>query len=238
MRQSTSAWRAGWSVTLLSVALAMHGPAPAAALPAEAYAIDAERSLFAVLTHKAGIGSGLAHDHLVVAPRPTVELRFDPAQPEATSFRFAVAVETLEIDAAAARSAWKGRFRELGMHSGELPPVGDSDRLKVRTAMLGASQLDAEKFPEIRAEVAGLVRRAAAPAAGWNVRLRLTIRGRTVERELPATWSAAGGDVTAEVVGTFLFSEFGIEPYSTMFGAIRNDDRFHLYVSVVARPAH
>jgi polyisoprenoid-binding protein YceI len=67
--------------------------------------------------------------------------------------------------------------------------------------------------------------------------LRLTIRGRTVERELPATWSAAGGDLSAEVVGEFRWSEFGIEPYSTMFGAIRNDERFHLFVSVFARRA-
>jgi hypothetical protein len=237
MRQCTSAWRAGWSIAVLSVVLAMHGPAPAAALPAEAYAIDAERSLFAVLTHKAGIGSGLAHDHLVVASRPAVELLFDPGRPEATSFRFAVAAEALEIDAPAARAAWEKRFRELGIHSGELPPVGDSDRRKVRTAMLGASQLDGARFPEIRAEVAGLVRRAADPAAGWNVRLRLTIRGRTVERELPATWSAAGDVLGAEVVGAFLWSEFGIEPYSTLFGAIRNDESFHLFVSVVARRA-
>lgn len=237
MRRISASRRAGWTATILFAALASHVPTPAAALPAAAYAIDTERSLFAVLTHKAGIGSRLAHDHLVVAPRPAVELLFDPERPEATSLRFTVAAEALEIDAPGTRAAWMGRFRELGIHSGELPPVSDSDRRKVRTAMLGASQLDGVKFPEIRAEVVGLVRRAADPAAGWNVRLRLTIRGRTVERQLPATWSASGGDLTAEVVGEFLWREFGIEPYSTMFGAIRNDDRFHLFVSVVARPA-
>ena len=43
--------------------------------------------------------------------------------------------------------------------------------------------------------------------------------------------------VTAEIFGEFRFKEFGIEPYSTMLGAIRNDDRFHLYVNTVARRA-
>jgi polyisoprenoid-binding protein YceI len=229
--------KSGWTTMVLVAGLALPAPAGAAESPPAPYAIDAGRSLFAVLTHKAGIGSALAHDHLVVAPRPEVELRFDPGRPEATSFRFTVAAEALEIDAPPARAAWKGRFRELGVHSGELPPVSESDRKKVRTAMLGASQLDAAQFPEIRAEVAGLVRRGADPAAGWNVPLRLTIRGRTVERQLPATWSAADGELKAEVVGEFRWSEFGIEPYSTMLGAIRNDELFHLFVSVVARRA-
>lgn len=225
----------GRAAALLLAALACAAFAPEA-LPAATYTIDAERSLFAVLTHKAGIGSGLAHDHLVVAGRPTVELEFDPARPEATSFRFAVAAQALEIDAPAPRAAWKRRFKELGIHSGELPPVSESDRGKVRTAMLGPDQLEASKYPEIRAEVVGLTRETGA-SAGWRVRLKLAIHGRTVERELPATWSEEGGGLTAEVVGEFRFREFGIEPYSTMLGAIRNDDRFHLIVSVVARRA-
>ena len=233
--QVTLAW-----VTLASMALASE------------YTIDAGRSVFAVLTHKAGIASGMAHDHLVVAGAPSVNLKFDPERPEATKFTFVVATERLEIDAPAARAAWKERFRELGIHSGELPPVSDSDRGKVRVAMLGPKQLDSAKFPEIRAEVLGIERRAAsatAPAAaspatadssavpGWDVVLRLTIHGRTLERRLPATWSETGGTLAAEIVGELPFRDFGIEPYSTMLGAIRNDDRFHLFVSVVARRA-
>ena len=68
--------------------------------------------------------------------------------------------------------------------------------------------------------------------------MRLTIHGKTIERRLPATFRVADGVLSAEIVGELRFEEFGIEPYSTMLGAIRNDDRFHLYVSVVARPAH
>ena len=63
------------------------------------------------------------------------------------------------------------------------------------------------------------------------------IHGKTVERSLPATWSEKEGTLTAEIWGEYGFEEFGIEPYSTMLGAIRNDDRLHLYVSVVARRA-
>lgn len=209
----------------------------AAAARASEYAIDPGRSVFAVLTHKAGIGAGLAHDHLIVAAQPVVALEFDPQAPEATKFTFTVAVEALDIDAPAPRAAWKDRFKALGIHSGDLPPVGDSDRRKVRTAMLGESQLDSAKFPEIRAEVLALARSEGKETAGWVVPVRLTIHGKTIERRLPATWSFADGILSAEIVGELRFEEFGIEPYSTMLGAIRNDDRFHLYVSVVARPA-
>ena len=68
---------------------------PAFAAPPE-YTVDGTRSLFAVLTHKAGIASGLAHDHLVVAAQATTRLEFDPASPEATRFTFAAAVDALE----------------------------------------------------------------------------------------------------------------------------------------------
>lgn len=243
------------TLPLAAPAAALAALAPMAAVAADTaaeYTIDPAHSVFAVLTHKAGIGSGLAHDHLVVAPKPTVKLDFDPASPEATKLTFKVGVEALEVDAPGPRAAWKGRFKELGIHSGELPLVSDSDRGKVRAAMLGESQLNGAKFPEIQAEVLALERRdasasgasraggaagGASAAPGWSVRLRLTIRGKTIERQLRATWSEQAGTLTAEIHGELHFKDFGIEPYSTLFGAIRNDDLFHLYVNVVAHRA-
>ncbi len=216
----------------------------ASAAPAVEYTIDPAKSTFAVLTHKAGIAAGLAHDHLIVAGAPQVALAFDRERPEATRFTFVVAVATLEVDAPATRAALKGRLRELGLQQDDLPAVPESDRKKVRAAMLGESQLDGAKFPEIRAEVLGLEHGAAATAAapaagepGWTLILRLTIRGRTLERRLAATWSEKDGTLAAETYSELHFQDFGIAPYSTMLGAIRNDDRFHLYVSVVARRA-
>ncbi len=220
-------------MTILVLVWALSAPGFAAE-----YKIDDGRSIFAVLTHKAGIGSGLAHDHLIVATKPVVTLAFDPAAPETMKFSFTVAVESLEVDAPAARAAWKGRFKELGIHSGELPPVSDSDRGKVRAAMLDEGQLDGAKFPEIRAEVLTLAKDAGKKEDAWTMRVRLTIHGKSVERELSATCSVADGILTAEIVSELTFKEFGIEPYSTMLGAIRNDNRFHLFVRVVARPAN
>ena len=231
-----SSRRFAWAVLLAALTCVV--PVPAA-LAAE-YTVDPERSLFAVITHKAGLAARLAHDHLVVAASPAVSLEFDPQRPEATRFTFVFAAERLEVDSPAARAASKGRLQELGIQTGDLPPVPDSDRIKVRAAMLGASQLDIARFSEIRAEVVRVEPRAA-PAASekptetdGGAGVRVTIHGRTVERLLQAKWSAADGALVAEVFGEYHFSEFGIDPYSAMLGAVRNTDNFHIYVRIEA----
>ena len=208
-----------------------------------------------MITHKAGIAARLAHDHLVVAASPSLELDFDPQQPASTTFTFVTAVADLDVDPPAARAAWQQRLEELAIHSGDLAPVPDSDRVKVRAAMLSASQLDGAKFPEIRAEVRRIERRAsppqspgdsesAAPVAAaklgdsdWEAAVQLTIHGRAIHRLLQARWSEENGVLVAEVFGEFRFSEFGIDPYSAMLGAVRNADNFHIYVKIEARPA-
>jgi hypothetical protein len=108
--------------------------------------------------------------------------------------------------------------------------------------MLHARQLFAERFPEIRAQLVALAprgggRAGARVALGWDARLRLEVRGRTIERHFPARWELDGDELRAELLGELRFTDFGIEPYSALLGAIRNADLFHLYVELVARRA-
>jgi hypothetical protein len=109
--------------------------------------------------------------------------------------------------------------------------------------MLGRSQLDAESFPAVVVEVLGLERRGGDGGAGarvalaWDARVRVRLHGKTVERQVPVRWEVANGELTAEGLGEFRFTEFGIRPYSAVLGAIRNADLFHLYLHLVARPA-
>ncbi|MGE0640741.1 MAG: YceI family protein [Thermoanaerobaculia bacterium] len=219
----------------LLLAVLTAGAAPATA---ERLTIDPAGSVLAILTHKAGFASGAAHDHLVTAPVTALELDFDHANPEATRASLVVPVDSLEIDHFAARRRYRDRMREIGFGPAELAPVADSDRQKVRKAMLGESQLDAAHFPEIRAELLSFAR-AAEPSGEFDrlARLRITIHGRTIERDLAARYEANVTGVLAEAWGELLFSEFGIEPYSAVLGAVKNQDRIHLYVRLVAAPA-
>jgi polyisoprenoid-binding protein YceI len=216
---------------LLAAALGL----AAASLSAADLQVDAARSTFAVLTRKAGVAAGFAHDHLITAPKGAMKLSFDPADPAATRATLDVEVSSLEIDPPGPRSRLKTRLHELGIGPADLPSIPDSDRRKVREAAFGKSQLDAAAHPALKAELLGLEKAAKADGAfEWTAKLRLTLRGKPVERALATRFESTGGKVTAEAYGEFKFSDFGIEPYSAALGAIRNEDRFYVYVALAA----
>jgi len=208
-----------------------------------AWEVDLERSTFAVLTHRAGLASRLAHDHLIVARGAQCELTLDPAAPGDARLACRQAVLALDADPTAERARLAPRLELLGARSGPLPAVDAGDRAKIRAEMLAPVQLFAERFPEIRAELLALAPRggggaeSARVALGWNARLRLTLRGQTVETTAPVRFEIADDRVTAELLAELRFTEFGIEPYSGALGTVRNDDLFHLYVELVARRA-
>ena len=221
-------------VPLLALAALTSAPAVAAE-----WSLDPGQSVFAVLTHRAGLGARLAHDHLIVARGVSTQLRFDPADPAATRFDFSVPTLSLDVDPTAERRRWGPRLVELGALSGELPEIDADDRADVRKAMLAPGQLHAERFPTISAELDGLERRGsgaanARVALGWDARVRVSLHGRTIERVFPVRWEQKDGELTAEALGEFQFTEFDIEPYSAMLGAVRNSELFHIYVKIVA----
>lgn len=223
---------------LLALAAAVGFAGTAAAAP---WTVDTERSTFAVLTHKDGIAARLAHDHLVIAHAPRTTLDFDPERPRAAKLAVVVPVMALEIDAPAARERHAERLRVLGALTGELGPIDEKDRAKIREAMLSPKQLFAERYGEVKAELVALEPRGAGAdarvALGWNARVKLEVRGQTVEKTFPARFEVEGGELRVEVLGELRFTEFGIEPYTAALGAVKNDDLFHLWVDLVARPA-
>lgn len=197
--------------------------------------VDTAKSSFVVVTRKDGLAAGLAHDHLVAAPRATVTLAFDADDPASTRATFSTASEALDIDSNPLRARLAKRLHELGAGPDSLPEVSEGDRKKVRSAMLGESQLAAAKSPEIRAELGGLEKASGDAAFPWRAKLRLTVRGKAVEHPVKLSWEAKDGALTAEALGEFRFREFGIEPYSAMLGAVRNQDRFFVYVTLEAK---
>lgn len=213
------------------VAAALASPATAGEVE-----LDATRSVLLVLTHKAGVAAGLAHDHLVTAPLTALKLDFDPAAPEATRATLALRTEALDVDASDARARWRPRLQEVGAAPAEMASISEADRKKIRKAMLGAAQLDVARYPEVRAELLSLGR-AEKPRGRLDgtAKIRLTLHGKSVERDFAATWKVENGKLSAEALGAFRFTEFGIKPYSAALGAVRNADEFHVYVALVGR---
>jgi hypothetical protein len=202
--------------------------------------IRPQESILAVVTHKAGLASGLAHNHLVAATGYDVDFAFDPESLATTRFELSASVEELVVDDPAMEAAWFPHIRELGILEEPFGEPSDGDRRKIRDSMLGPKQLDAEAFPTLSATLVSVRELTPLPdgeAFPWRATVALQAHGTRVEHELAARYGVEGGRVTVEAFGVFLFSELGIKPFSAFLGAVKNRDDFHVYVHLVADEA-
>jgi polyisoprenoid-binding protein YceI len=211
-------WAIAVRASVLAV-LVLLGPGVAASAT---FRIDAERTRLAVRTHRDGIGSGLAHDHVVEATDVTGQVEYDPGRPEASSITVEARSASLSVDDPAAR-------RRLGVEG----DLSESQRADVAKAMRGPDQLDVARHPTIR-----FTSTRAVPEGDGRLRVTgaLTLRGVTREVSFPATVAVEGGALRGRATLTFLQSSFGYRPYSALLGAIRNKDEVSLHVDLLATP--
>ncbi len=199
--------------------------------------IVTEDSIFAVITHKGGFASGVAHNHLITATGYQADLSFDAEAPRATRFEIELASEQLKVDPWDLEQKWYPRFEELELLDEPFSEVSDKDRSKIRKSMLSKGQLDAAASPRITAKVTAVREQATTlgdVAFPYAADLELEIRGKTVKKPVAARYQLDGETLTIEAVGAFLFTDFGIKPYSALLGAVKNEDEFHVYVSLRA----
>jgi len=207
-------------------------------LLAGSFEIVPEESILAIVTHKAGLASGLAHNHLVAATGYRAELAFDPPSPVDARFEFHAKAADLVIDSPELNPAWYPRLEALGILSEPFKEMSEKDRAKVRETMLGGKQLDAERFPEISGSILGVEPSGDGDAEfPYAVTIAFEAHGRRVEREIRGRFEETDGGVVLEAVGDFRFTDFGIKPYSAFLGTVKNRDEVQLYVRIVAVPS-
>jgi polyisoprenoid-binding protein YceI len=189
---------------------------------AAALRIDPHRSHLAVRLYREGVGSALAHDHVVEATEVGGRLDYDAARPDASAIVVEVRTASLRVDEPAAR-------RRLGVEG----DLSDSQRADVDKAMRAPDQLDAASHPTIRF----VSTRVVGEGEGrLRVTGRLTLRGVTQEVTFPAAVALESGGLRARATVSFLQSSFGYRPYRALLGAIRNRDEATLHVDLVAIP--
>ena len=199
--------------------------------------ISTESSIFAVVTHKGGFASGMAHNHLIAAVGYQARLSFDAETPLATRFELNLASDRLAVDPWDLERAWYPRLEELGILDEAFTEVSDKDRERIRKAMLGKGQLDAARSPEISATVTGIRENPTTHGEitfPYAATLELEVRGKKAKKPVAARYRLADGVLTVEAVGAFRFTDFGIKPYSAFLGAVKNEDEFHVYVNLKA----
>lgn len=222
-------------LALTSILAAGLATAPAAG---DSVDLDLEASVVAVLTHKAGLAAGLAHDHLIAAGDPEIELDFDPAAPGETACSLHLRSDALRVDDADLERRTYPLLEAWGLLDEPFAELSDKDRGKIRKAMLGKDQLAADDHPEISARLVALEEsesQLGKETFEWRATVALTVRGKTIEKSLAARYRLDGEQLRIEAAGAFLFSDFGIEPYSALLGAVRNQDTFHLVLRLVGR---
>ncbi len=185
--------------------------------------LDLSASELAVKTWKTGAGASLAHDHVVRATKfsGTVSLE-ENGTPESLALEVVVDVATLSADQPEDRRKY------------HLPnkPVPEGDRKKVEKAMLSDEQLDVAKFPTIVFKVLKVYREESGALQCLG---KLTLHGVTKELLFPITVKAGERQVEGDASVRFKTSQFGIEPFSTALGLIKNKDEVELVVHLVAK---
>ena len=184
------------------------------------YRIDPERTHLAVRLYREGVGSRLAHDHVVEATEVMGRVEYDAARPEASSIVVEARTASLRVDEPAAR-------RRLGVEG----DLSNGQRADVDKAMRAPDQLDVAQHPTIRFTSTRIV-----PEGDGRLRVtgQLTLRGVTREVSFPAMVALESGALRGRATLTLLQSSFGYRPYRALLGAIRNKDEVTLHVDVVA----
>jgi polyisoprenoid-binding protein YceI len=186
-----------------------------------AYRIDSAQSAVLIFLERRGPLSVLAHDHVLVVGELAGRLEADREHLAATTLRLSVPVAELRVDPPQERE-------RAGMSSS----LSDEDRASVRGNLLSPAQLDAERYPQVSADLAGVSGELPHP----TLALHLHIRG--IERTIPVPVDVKWGPEQLRVRGelALLQSDFGIRPYSTLLGAIAVKDQVRIRFDIVAVP--
>jgi hypothetical protein len=198
------------------------------------FSLKPDDSVFAIVTHKTGVAAKLAHNHLIAARQMNVAISANPKQLNSGKFTFKSKVGELEFDRKDLNKKWFPLVRELGWLSEPFSEIKDSDRETIREHALAADQLNAEKFPEISAQIDSISDAESQVGSKKflkKAKVSITVHGQTVKKDFPANIILNDRELTVEAVAEFKFTDFGIKPYRALMGAIGNDDRFNMLVN-------
>ena len=204
---------------LLAVAGAGPGGLMRPAAAAE-YRVDPEASELVVRLFKGGIGSAFAHDHVIEATAFSGSVTWDPERPDEARVRLTVDARELVADRAAVRTDY-GLDKKLS----------DDDRAEIQSTMESDEQLDVKAHPEM--SFASTSVRVAEDGV-LEISGDLRLHGTSHVVTFTSTPRVDDGTLSADAEIPFRQSDYGIEPYRAMLGAIRNKAEARLIGQLVA----
>ena len=203
--------------TLAAAALAILATgSPGGAAP-RVWRVEMAQSRLVVHVFRKGLLSPVLHDHHFVPERWSASVMFDSDRPQQAEVRVTVAADSL-------------RDRQ--------PQLSPSDIQTVEGQARGPKVLDADRYPAIRftADRLEMPPSAAGAAVAEGVLVgALDLHGRTRAVRVPVRVRWTGDSLDAEGEVSFMQSDFGIEPYHALLGAIAVQDRVSVEYAIRAR---
>lgn len=200
----------------LGTALAQDAPAEGeAAAPAPApvtYKLGGTL-VVKVLKDESTLAAGLSHNHAVKAVGWTGSMTWDAANPGACKVEVTVPVQKLEPDAPDSR-------RFAGLPAEEIDQVSAGQQEDIKKNIVAKGQLDAAGHPNMTFKSTG----CELSGDTVNVKGNLTIKGKTKAVVVPMKGFSAGDTLSASGSFAVQGTDFGVEPYSAMFGQLKNDN--------------
>ncbi len=200
------------------------GTSPSEVTAPSAWTLVPSRSRLYVRVNRdeSAVGSGLAHDHAVLATGWTGRVEVDPARPDACRVSFDLPVRGLVPDPDDLR-------RGVGLPG----TLSEGQRETILGHILDQGQLWVDRFPAITWRSST----CRVEDGRVDVTGRLSVRGVGLDLTVPMTWRLDGPDLVASGGFQARATHFGFKPYSAMLGAIRNQDRMDFVVEVRGVPA-
>lgn len=164
--------------------------------------------------------SAFSHKHVIKAGRVEGHVLLDPEDPSRCRMDITVPVESLIADPPRLRA-------RLGWEEG--PDA--LDRRDIERTIQDEEQLFSARFPNIRFTGDRCEQRGPAEVL---VHGALTIRGERQPVVVPMRVSFNNGRLEAKGSLVVRHRDFGFEPYSNVFGTIRNDEEIGLQIFLVA----
>jgi len=185
------------------------------------YAFDDADSLLYVQVYKDpdAAASGLAHDHVMRATNWNGFVSYNPSDIDECAMQFSLPVRDLQVD--------EDAMREL---VGYGDTISQPDRDQIKEHMLADNQLNASQNPTISFVS------SECQLTNENV-LRVTgemaIRNEVRIWDIDIDFTIQSEAFYMSSIIDFTHSDFGIEPYSAFFGAVRNAEPLKITFDMV-----
>jgi len=187
---------------------------------AETYVIDPSRSEVVVQLFKTGVGSALAHDHVVRATKYSGRIQLDPNALTTAQVVVEVDATSLVADEAEIRQKYN---LPLGL--------SENSRREIQKTLESEAQLFVQRYPAIHFRS---TRVTMGQEDSYTVSGELELRGVTQPISFSLHGEIQNKELQATGSGRFRQTSFGYQPYSAFWGAVRNQDEVVLQVDIVA----